>query len=179
MRKKKDLPESELMARYLAGESTPELAKAYGVCQTTIWRRLSKLGVDTRTRSEGQILAHTARADSTKIGKYELECVQWLEELGYKPRVQVNQSNKYLIDIVVGGFAIEVWAAHFNPSSDKKQSKKIAYLIEQGWDVVYLWSGRNSTITRETIAELDTYMLNHNGAPGSYYCIRGQRVSKS
>lgn len=179
---KKKLPEAELVARYLAGESTAELGRSYGVSKMTICNRLDELKISKRTLVEGYMNTYAERADSTKIGKYEVECVQWLEELGYKPRVQVNHSNKYLIDIVVDGFAIEVWTATCNPSSDKLQSKKIAHLVEHGWNVVYLWNnGRKGSriITRETIAELDVYMRNHNGAPGSYYCIRGQRVSKS
>ena len=43
-----DLPVDEMVVRYEAGESTHALARAYGVCQDTAWRRLIVAGVKMR-----------------------------------------------------------------------------------------------------------------------------------
>lgn len=47
-----DLPVEEIVVRYEAGESTPELGRAYGVHTTTIWKRLRAAGVEMRPISE-------------------------------------------------------------------------------------------------------------------------------
>ena len=43
-----ELPIDEMAARYVAGESTYELANVYGVSQMTIWHRLDDIGFKMR-----------------------------------------------------------------------------------------------------------------------------------
>ena len=43
-----DLPETEMVARYIAGESTLVLGRAYGVTPATVGRRLKEAGVEMR-----------------------------------------------------------------------------------------------------------------------------------
>ena len=47
-----DLPVDEMVERYVAGESTYELARAYCVCQHTAWHRLRAAGLEMRPRGE-------------------------------------------------------------------------------------------------------------------------------
>jgi hypothetical protein len=57
----------ELARRYLAGESTPTLAKAYGCCIATIARLLSDAGVQLRSHAEAVRLAKGVTIDIEDI----------------------------------------------------------------------------------------------------------------
>lgn len=49
-----DEAKDEVVAQYLAGETTHTLGKAYGVNQTTIWKRLIDWGVELRSPGGGR-----------------------------------------------------------------------------------------------------------------------------
>ena len=55
------LPIDEMAARYRAGETTREIAKAYGVCHYTAWKRLVAAGVKMRPCGPVPTHRHTTR----------------------------------------------------------------------------------------------------------------------
>ena len=112
------------------------------------------------------------KTDSHLIGKFEDEFAEWLKGYSY-PVIRQKAFLYYNIDIVIGDFAIEIWTANNDPLNDRHQSLKIRRLVESGWNVIYVWSGKGRTITENQAQEVRLYIDGFREIPGTYHVIRG------
>ena len=71
-----NVPVEAMAARYEAGESTRALARVYGVCQATVWRRLFAAGVTMRPSgappgNEYSLGYKNALGNKSKLGQHK------------------------------------------------------------------------------------------------------------
>lgn len=73
----------------------------------------------------------------SKVGQFEIDIFDKLVSEKFNP-IQQTPVDAYNIDITVRNIAIEIHVSSVNPTNHPKYTKRIKYLIESGWFVVYI-----------------------------------------
>jgi hypothetical protein len=176
------LPLDEIKRRYLAGESTTDIAKTYNVGYGAILRRLRQQGVRIRTLAEaGKLVREESRARRAKsiipkVGLGEELLAKWLRQLGEVPVIQQAVGTRN-VDIALWPLAVEVWLSSSSPLSDPYCRQRIKYLADRGWSSCYVFMARRTGILLPTVADKiislrDQALLNPTAAR-QHWVIRG------
>lgn len=83
--------------------------------------------------------ANGVQKSLSKIGKWEKEFFDELEHRGLDC-IKQQAVNIYNIDIGIKSIAVEILSRGGFPLNRKNDFKKIKYLCNHGWSVIYIWS---------------------------------------
>lgn len=111
----------------------------------------------------------------SKIGKGEELLQKWLTDLGLEPIPQLAV-NRYNIDLAVHPIAVELLCNSASPIHRKSDRKKIEYLTNHGWSVLYIWVGRDGIFDNRCASYVRTYFDTVKRDPsliGEYRVVRG------
>lgn len=184
------LDAENLSKRYLAGESLDSIADDIGVNRQTLTRALERYGIEIRTaqwgwnqRRRGQKAGATElhrkaqwkQRTLIKEGAGERLLGSWLVEMGfpYTPQLAVGPYN---LDLAVGNIAVEVHMASRQPSSSPGTRKRIEYLLNHDWSVIYIWISHSHFLTEAAAYEVVAldYRLSRLPSGGrEYRVVRG------
>lgn len=161
----------DLVQRYIDGESVKGLAESLGVSREWVTGTLTRLGVQTRGRSEAMYTrmartspeersrlaaaAHdairgTTPSDATveaaarrrerkgfgKRSPAELELSKMLRAQGLDV-IHEKAVGRYNVDLATGSIAVEILGGSWHRT--KRHGKRLRYLLDRGWDVIYIW----------------------------------------
>lgn len=125
-------------------------------------------------RVRTQRRARTNRSRAWIIGRGELELFDYLTDHGLVAKSQ-QAVGPYNIDISVGNVAVEVHATNNHPRSAWGVPKRIEYLTERRWQVIYLWTPK-AVIEERCLDQMIALCERLDGLPpvrGEYWVIRG------
>ena len=147
----------DLAHRYLAGESTKQLARDLGINEKTVVNRLDEAGIPRTLRKktlipDSEIVRRYLAGESEKAlsvaagversgTRNTSEGERYLAGLLYDRGVTTipqKAIGPYNVDLAAGTVAVEVLGGHWHRA--KKHGQRLRYLLDGGWDVVYVWS---------------------------------------
>ena len=129
------------------------------------------------THSEESKIKRAFNHEQTKIRKGwgENQLITWLQKRSYKPIWQ-KAVNIYNIDIAIPPVAVELLIAAAHPLCRPSDRKKIEYLTNHGWFVLYICLRHRRYFT-EAIADYIVFVLNSvkrdPSLVGQYWVVRG------
>jgi len=110
----------------------------------------------------------------SKIGLFEDLFFNRFKELGFNP-VWQKAFHVYNIDIAVGNVAVEIHINSSNPHTYPIYRKRIEYLTNSGWNVIYIkitQNGLNATCIDKICKIVDLHSRNPS-IIGKYWMFRG------
>lgn len=111
----------------------------------------------------------------SQVGKGEYLLASWLEERGLSPVLQ-EAVGKYNIDISCCPVAVELLVNASNPFARATDRKKIEYLTNRNWTVIYVWVTKRHFLSEEAAEYIVSLFERTHSDPtlrGSYWVIRG------
>jgi hypothetical protein len=173
-----DLPISEVIDRYLNGESANALAESYGVSRIVISKRLLDAGVLTKGTGDPLISrARTAETRGHNIGSGERWLAQVFESIGLRVRMQAA-IDRYNVDILVNDtVAVELMTCTGTPYlTAVRYRQRIEYLLNR-YCILVVWSSGKSILTKSGADKVATLLKKlcrcPTSARGQYWVIRG------
>lgn len=119
--------------------------------------------------------ALTKERTLSKLGKEEVIFSEWLNEFGIKGVLQ-KAFGRYNIDIAVKPVAVEILFNPAEPLSRANDVRKIKYIGENNWSIIYVWISRNHFITKECaqyVASLIKKIKRNPSLRCKYWVVRG------
>ena len=119
--------------------------------------------------------AKCVQQTGSKIGKNEDVLREWISDLGLDPIPQLAV-NRYNIDLAIHPIAVELLCAAASPIYRTADRKKIKYLTNHGWAVLYIWVGRDGIFDTRCASYVRSYFDSVKRDPsliGEYRVIRG------
>ena len=181
-----DVDVSDIVARYLAGESITAIAASYSINRRGVAKRLVKAGVALRTADEAYALVDrekvATRAAVTKgknrsmAGRFEDVLYDMLVDRGESPKLQFPVGTKNL-DVAVKPVSVEVVLGTHNPLEDPYCSERIKYLADRGWQSLYVFISRRTELLLPAAADKVVSLLNlrrrHPAIYRKHWVVRG------
>lgn len=118
-------------------------------------------------------IAHGVQRKLTNVSRYEVALCNGLLDRGINP-VQQLACGPYNVDVAIGSVAVEVLGGAWHRS--KPHGQRIRYLLDSGFDVLYIWSAFSYRVTSGTAEHVIAFMeeTSRNPAgPRRYRVIRG------
>lgn len=200
------LPESEIIAAYLTGESELSIATRHGISRNVIRRIILAHGIEPRTSSEANFLRMerttasereilTAKARQTRvqnlaadafedkanfsIGMGEKEIIAALTALGHTV-IHQEVIDGYVIDIAIGNIAIEIRSKCYSTFIDERPERR-EHLFKCGKQIVGVAFRDYMCIVErmnEIVALID-FACRHPAPIGEYWMIQCRRHKAS
>ncbi len=177
-------PITDVVARYLSGESSNDIAATENIGRATIIKFLKREGVTIRDTGDNlkvwysrqppdKIIercnhgkyaisvikgAITSQRTLNRVGRGEIELFQFLD--GYNmPLIQQLAVGPYNIDIAVGDHvAVEVERSNTHPFRLRRYAERVKYFIDRDWFVISVWApSRRPEITIECAIDIVSY----------------------
>lgn len=196
-----ELDDSQLISRYLSGESVLSLSKSLGVNRQTITRRLKEHHIPIRTPSESMYIrmartpfeerralsasareAHIASIMSNarhySRGPGELEISEALKSLGYPVNTQTPLDNG-CIDITIGKIAIEIKESA--GGSFYFSRKRVIKIRNAGMTPIFIGFTSLSCVSErlEEIIALVDFACRHPSPVGQHWVVRCRCYSRT
>lgn len=150
-----DLPVDQITERYMNGESSTTLAAEFECDQKAIFRAVRDGGGLTRTPAQARVLidwdatrergALNVHQNTLKVGWGEDEVYAALCDRGETPDRQHPVGPKN-IDIALSPVAVEIWLSSSLPLSDDYCRRRIEYLSDRGWTMLYVLISRRTRL---------------------------------
>jgi very-short-patch-repair endonuclease len=144
--------------------------KQASIANAQEWTRGKKLSIEhLRNHAKGREqrasgASHAEIALSQMLLRHGVKCI---------PQLAID---KYNVDLATDRLAIEVLGGLWH-SSKPNHIKRLRYILNQGWNVVYIWAIKNRSPLSEIAADYIVAFLNElRGDPslrGQYRVLRG------
>jgi very-short-patch-repair endonuclease len=183
LRSKLGVNAQDIVRRYVAGESELSIANDLGISRNVVEMRLTIAHIPRRGVSAANRIRFTnpiKRAITTRkahfsMGRGENEVCALLEARGYKP-LQQAIIDRYNIDLLLPAVVVEVHWQTGHPFYRAHDRKRLEYLTNSGWNVIYIWVTPPHPLTDTAADYIVAFQKQTRGNPsgiGEYRVIRG------
>lgn len=201
-----ELDDEAIGLMYSEGNSENQISKFLSVSRQVVRRRLKRLGIIIRNRSEaeynkwnhmnefqrqnqvqkvkmsliGEIKsekellkrANKLQNTTSRKGHFENECKDRLSKLGIACNEQ-TAVNKYNLDLSFNNFAIEIHINSHNPLTSHRYKERLNYLLNQGWNVIYIRNRKlkNAILSDKAIENVYNFIIKNENETKLTYSI--------
>ncbi len=119
--------------------------------------------------------AITRERTQKKVGNGERLFAQWLAGRGHVAILQ-KAVGRYNLDLAIPPVAVEIHVHPNDPLNRPRTRKRIEYLTDRGWHVLYVWIGKTHFLTEAAADDAIAFLQRAKGdkaVPGMYRVIRG------
>lgn len=162
----------------IRGRSAAGLLRAQRDPQEVRDRRVQRLVASRKGRPASDthktnIATAKFQAGSQNVGRGEKDVAAALREGGFDVREQVAVG-PYNLDLSAGMVDVEIHTATHGPHLDRHgRHRRVKYLLDRGWTVVYVWSHRGiSACDMERVVSNVHRLSSYPPPPGQYAVIR-------
>jgi very-short-patch-repair endonuclease len=177
---------ADVVEAYLGGESVLALSRSSGISRSSLTRRLKAAGVRLRGVEHNGGNSHRARCRASLTAELhqshavpnEGALLALLRDRGFDPLPQ-RAVGSYNLDIAVLPVAVEVLGSDWHNSPRKRihLRKRTEYLLDHGWNVIYVILRRSGHPSRQVTDQVVAFIERSRSDPsfhGEYRVIGSQ-----
>jgi len=128
-----------------------------------------------RTEAELAIRAATRERTQSKVGNGERLFAKWLAARGIDSSPQ-KAVGRYNLDLAIPPIAVEIHITPDHPLNHPRSRKRIKYLTDRGWHVLYVWISHRYVLAEAAADDAIAFLqlAKRDKSPvGKYRVIRG------